>query len=52
MSIFDGFKSVYFLGGGVMAERIYCQHPCLKDKFSGAIDLLNDDERIIKKIYE
>lgn len=49
MSIFDRFNKVFFLGAGVMAERIYNQNPSLKDKQIGAIDLLNNDRRKIKE---
>ena len=49
MSIFDRFNKVFFLGAGVMAERIYKQNPSLKNKKIGAIDLFDDNRRKIKE---
>lgn len=52
MSVLDRFARVIFLGGGVMAERIYLQNPDLKEKLVGVIDLLNDEERTTKSFHE
>ena len=52
MNILDKFEKVLFLGGGVMAERIYTQNPCLKDKLIGVVDLLDDGIRKIKEFHE
>ena len=52
MDVLDKFDKVLFLGGGVMAERIYMQNPCLKKKLIGVVDLLDDETRNTKKFHE
>lgn len=52
MNVLDRFEKVLFLGGGVMAERIYAQNPCLKDKLIGVVDLMDDEKRKTKKFHE
>jgi len=52
MNILDNFDKILFLGGGVMAERIWKQNPCLKDKLIGVVDLLEDEQRKTTKFHE
>lgn len=52
MKCIDDYSKIVFLGGGVMAERLYQQIDCIEEKLIGVIDLQEPDKRTKKEFKQ
>lgn len=51
MKRIDDYNNIIFLGGGVMADRLYRQIPGIEDKLIGVIDLYEPQNRKVKEFH-